>query len=123
MYSIEEIEKKQNIRFPDKYKEAYSSNFIELERCSNIYIDNEKIVIKKFMNADEIMSAIDEFYDYFGYDIIPIGITEYDDYICFYYKTQAPCIIYWNYELTAESPNEGIVYLYKDFDTFVDAIC
>ena len=47
-------------------------------------VDNEKIVIKKFMNADEIMSAIDEFYDYFGYDIIPIGITEYDDYICFY---------------------------------------
>ena len=123
MCSTENIEIRQNIKFPNKYKELYVSNFKELEKCSEIYVGDEKIVITKFMNANEIISVIDEFYDYFGYDIIPIAITEYDDYICFYYNTQTPSIIYWNYELAVEKQNEAIFHLYKDFDEFVSELC
>lgn len=123
MCSIESVEIRQNIKFPNKYKELYLSNFKELEKCSKIYMGDEKIVITEFMNANEISSVIDEFYDYFGYEIIPIIRTEYDDYICFNYNTPIPSVIYWNYELAVENPNEGIFHLCKNFDEFVSALC
>ena len=123
MCSIENIEIRQNIKLPNKYKELHLSNFKELEKYSEIYMGDEKIVITKFLNANEISSVIDEFYDYFGYDIIPIAITEYDNYICFYYNAQTPSVIYWNYELAMGNPEEAITYLCKDFDEFVSILC
>jgi len=114
MISLENIEKKQNIKFPDIYMELCQSDFKDIRKM-NIQVDDESINIKKFLLANEINDVLDEFYDYFGYEIIPIAETEYDDYICLDYRTdkQNPAIIYWNYELSLENSIEGIMFLYK----------
>ena len=71
------------------------------------------------MNATEIYDILEEFYDYFGYEIIPIAEVDYDDYICLYYKNKKnPSIIYWNYELALENPEEGIIVLYDCMHEF-----
>lgn len=63
---------------------------------------------------------MEEFYDFFGYDIIPIAETDDDNYICLYYKEnmKKPLIIYWNYELALENPEEGILFLYDSIYEF-----
>ena len=45
-----------------------------------IQIDEDSINIRKFLNANEINDVLDEFYDYFGYDIVPIAEVEYEDF-------------------------------------------
>ena len=72
----------------------------------------------KFLNANEINDILDEFYDYFGYDIVPIAEVEYEDFICLDFRVnkQNPEIVYWNYELALENPIEGITLLYSSMD-------
>lgn len=35
MYSLESIEKKQNIKFPEEYKRLYQSNFKQIDNRKN----------------------------------------------------------------------------------------
>ena len=99
------IEKKQNIKFPEVYTKLYQSNFKGISKMK-IQIDEDSINIRKFLNANEINDVLDEFYDYFGYDIVPIAEVEYEDFICLDFRVnkQNPEIVYWNYELALENP-------------------
>lgn len=121
MYSLEDIEKKQNIKLPEEYKQLYKSGFNEIGGRFEIHTNEEIIRINSFLTVTEINDILVEFYDLFGYDIVPIAKTEYDDYICLYYRENnpIPSIVYWSYELAVENPEEAIFYLYDNIDKFV----
>lgn len=120
MYSLENIEKKQNIKFPEEYKWLYQSNFKDIDNKIEIHTRDVIFCIKKFLTATEINDILEEFYNFLGYDIIPIAETDYDDYICLYYRQNIlkPSIIYWDYELALENPKEGILFLYNSIYEF-----
>ena len=120
MISLYNIEKKLNIRFPKVYMELYESDFEEIRKIQ-IQADEDYIIIKKFLKAQEIDEILDEFFDYWGYDIIPVAEAEYGDYICLWYKDNRnePSIIYWNYELALENPVEGILFLYDSIHELI----
>ena len=96
------------------------SNFKGISKMK-IQIDEDSINIRKFLNANEINDVLDEFYDYFGYDIVPIAEVEYEDFICLDFRVnkQNPEIVYWNYELALENPIEGITLLYSSMDELI----
>lgn len=120
MYSLESIEKKQNIKFPEEYKRLYQSNFKGIENSIEIHVGDDVFCISKFLTATEIHDILKEFYNFFGYDIVPIAETAEDDYICLYYREnmKKPSIVYWNYELALENPEEGILFLYDSMYEF-----
>ena len=124
MYSLESIEKKQNVKFPEEYKTLYQSNFKEIDSRIEICVGEDRFCINKFLNAIEINEVLEEFYDFFGYDIIPIAETDYDDYICLYYKKNKdiPSIVHWNYELALENAEEGILLLYDNMHDFKNVL-
>lgn len=120
MVALYNIEKMQNIIFPKKYIELYQSAFKNI-RKTQIQADDDLIIIKKFLTAEEISEILEDFFDYFGYDIVPIIETEYEDYICLDYRKDAqnPSIVYWNYELAMEKLAEGISLLYDNIQELV----
>lgn len=113
MFNLKNIEKKQNIILPSRYKNLYQSDFKEIDGRLNICINEETIRISKFLNAEEIDNILEEFYDFWSYDIIPIAETEYDDYICLFYRENSsdPSVIYWDYDLAMVCPEDAIFYL------------
>lgn len=113
MFILKSIEKKQNIILPSLYKDLYQSNFKEIDGRLNICTNEEIIRISKFLNAEEMNNIIEEFYDFWSYDIIPIAETEYNDYICLFYRENLfnPSIIYWDYDLAMVSEEDAIFYL------------
>ena len=117
MITLECIERKQNIKFPEAYIDVYQSNFNNIGNLS-IQFDGDFITIKKFLNANEINDVLDEFYDDLGYDLVPIAEVEYEDFICLDFRDnkQNPSIVYWNYELVLEDSIEGITLLYSNFN-------
>ena len=86
MYTLNDIEKKQNIKFPEEYKNFYKSGLKEMDNRLEIHVDDEVFRIRKFLTAAEINEILDEFFVFFGYDIIPIDETDFDDYICLCYR-------------------------------------
>lgn len=120
MISLECIEKMQNIKFPEEYTEFCQSNFKGINRM-NIQVDEDSINISKFLNANEINDVLDEYYDYLGYDIVPIAEVEYGDFICLDFRVnkQNPEIVYWNYELALENPIEGTTPLYSSMSELI----
>lgn len=120
MYSLKSIEKKQNIKFPEEYKRLYQSNFKEIGNKIEIHVGDDVFCISRFLTTTEIDDILKEFYDFFGYDIVPIAETDDVDYICLYYKEnmKEPSIVYWNYELALENPEEGILFLYDSMYEF-----
>lgn len=120
MYSLESIERKRNIKFPEEYKRLYESNFKGIDNQIEIHAEKEVFYIIKFLSATEVNDIWEEFYDFFGYDIVPIAETKYGDYICLYYREnkKKPSIIYWNYELALEKSDEGVLPLYDDMKEF-----
>lgn len=124
MYNLEYIEKRQNIKFPEAYKQLYKTNFKEFDNRAEIYSKEENIIIRKFLTAMEINECIDEFFDYLGYDLIPIAETIDDDYICLYYRdsVQIPSIVYWVYELAVLSPQEAIFHLFNNMEEFLNKL-
>ena len=95
-YSLHDIEKKQNIILPERYKQLYQSDFRDIDGKSIVRINGEEFHIKKFLTVAEIIHALDEFYDLWGYDIVPIAEDKWDDYICLYYKNSrnVPTVVY-----------------------------
>ena len=83
------------------------------------------IMIAGYSKGDELTlleeEYLDLFYDYFGYDIVPIAEVEYEDFICLDFRVnkQNPEIVYWNYELALENPIEGITLLYSSMDELI----
>lgn len=124
MHSLESIEKRQNVKLPEEYKQLYQSDFKKIKNNCKICVEDNVFCISKFLSATEINDILEEFYDFFGYDIIPIAEVDYDDYICLYYKKNKknPAIIYWNYELALENPGEGIIVLSKCMHEFEDRL-
>jgi len=123
MIDFDNIEKRYNIKLPKEYKQFYQYAIKEINNKIELHIENDILNIKKFLTVSEINDISEEYYDFFGYDIIPIAETDYGDYICLYYKgnTQNPSIIYWDYELAAESghSSDGVSVLYKDIFQFI----
>lgn len=99
-------------------------DFKEIYAGIEIQAGDDVLCINKFLTDAEIEDALKEYYDFWGYDIIPIAVTDYDDYICLYYKDESdnPSIIYWNYELVLENEKEGIVFLYGNMSQFEAAL-
>jgi len=124
MYNLDYIEKKQNIKLPEEYKQAYQSIFKEFDSRLEIHVNEDIFYIIKFLSATEINDILNEFYDFFGYDIVPIAETEYEDYICLCYRDNMknPTIIYWDYELAFEGSTEGISVLYGSVHEFITNI-
>lgn len=121
MLNLDNIEKKQNIQLPEAYKKLYQSVFEKNNREIEIHVNDDVFLIRKFLSATEINDILDEFYDFWGYDIVPIAETEYEDYICLFYRenTKNPSIIYWNYDLSLENSSEGISFLYDSVNEFL----
>lgn len=86
MYSLESIEKKRNIKFPEKYKQLYQSNFKEIDNRIEIHAGNDVFCISKFLTIIEINDILEKFYDFFGYGIVPVAETDDYNYICLYYR-------------------------------------
>lgn len=114
MCTLESIEKKQNIVFPSEYKTLYNHKFAILKERHPICVNDDVFNISRFLLLSEINLLIDEFYDILGYDIIPIAETDYEDYICLYYKDsrEKPSVVYLNYELAMEGDSEAVQVLY-----------
>lgn len=74
----------------------------------------------QILTTTEINDILEELYDFFGYDIVPIAETDYDDYICLYYREnmKKPSIVYWDYELALENSEEGILFLFDSMYEF-----
>lgn len=123
-HCLKDIEKKQNICLPKRYKQLYESGFSKFNGKSKLKIKEDIFYVKQFLTATEIIGVMDEFYDFWGYDIVPIAELEYGDYICLYYCEcrKNPIIIYWNYELALENPNESILPLFNDIELFEIAL-
>lgn len=119
-YSLHDIEKKQNIRLPERYKQLYQSNFRDISGRSIVQTNEEEFYIKKFLTVTEIIHALDEFYDLWGYDIVPIAEDKWEDYICLYYKNSrnVPTVVYWDCDLALENPDDAISYLYDSIEKF-----
>ena len=119
-YSLHDIEKKQNIRLPERYKQLYQSNFRDISGRSIVQTNEEEFHIKKFLTVTEIIHALDEFYDLWGYDIVPIAEDKWEDYICLYYKNSrnVPTVVYWDCDLALENPDDAISYLYDSIEKF-----
>ena len=119
-YSLHDIEKKQNIRLPERYKQLYQSNFRDISGRSIVQTNEEEFYIKKFLTVTEIIHALDEFYDLWGYDIVPIAENKWEDYICLYYKNSrnVPTVVYWDCDLALENPDDAISFLYDSIETF-----
>lgn len=62
-YSLHDIEKKQNISLPGRYKQLYQSNFRDIDGKSIVRTNEEEFHIKRFLTVTEIIYALDEFYD------------------------------------------------------------
>ena len=86
MYTLNNIEKKQNIKFPEEYKRLYQSGFKEFSNRLEFHVNDDVFRICKFLSVTEMNALLEEFYDFWGYDIIPIAETDYEDYICLYYR-------------------------------------
>ena len=119
-YSLHDIEKKQNIKLPERYKKLYQSSFQDINGRTIVRTNEEEFHIKKFLTVTVIIHALDEFYDFWGYDIVPIAEDKYEDYICLYYKNtrNVPAIVYWNYDLALENPNNAICFLCESIEKF-----
>lgn len=119
-YSLNDIEKKQNIKLPERYKQLYQSNFRDIDRKAIVRTNKEEFHIKKFLTVTEIIHALDEFYDLWGYDIVPIAEDNWEDYICLYYKNSrnVPVVVYWDCDLALENPDDAISFLYDSIETF-----
>ncbi len=120
MCTLKSIEKKQNIVFPSEYKKLYEDKFAICGGRHTVYFGNDILDISKFLLVSEINLVIDELFDILGYDIIPIAETDYEDYICLYYKDsrEKPSVVYLNYELAMESDEEAIQVLYDNLSEF-----
>ena len=119
-YSLHDIEKKQNISLPERYKQLYQSNFRDIDGKSIVRTNEEEFHIKRFLTVIEIIHALDEFYDFWGYDIVPIAEDKYEDYICLNYKNNrnVPTVVYWNYDLALENPDDAICFLCDSIEKF-----
>ena len=120
MFSLDCIEKKQNIKLPNVYRKLYQADFKKINCRMEIHVTDDIFIIQKFLSADEINKLLDEYYDFWGYDIVPIAETDCEDYICLFYKEnrENPSIIYWNYELALEDSTGGITFLYNNMHEF-----
>lgn len=120
MCDLIKVEKMQNVKLPVIYKKMYTSRFDELSSTSKLCLPNEEIIITSFLDTNKIIEIIEEYHELFGYNIIPFAETKYEDYICFHYNdSEKPSIIFWNYELALENPDEAIFYLCDDFNEFL----
>lgn len=121
MANLNNIEKKQNIKLPIEYIKLYESNFSRINSNAKIQLGKNIFSIQRFLYANEIIDALDENYNFWGYDFIPIAETNYTDYICLYYKKSRdkPTIVYWNYELALEDPDDCISFLYNNIHEFL----
>ena len=124
MYTLNDIEKKQNIKYQEEYKRLYQSDFKEFNNRLKFHVNDDVFRIYKFLSVTDNNGLLDEFYDFWGYDIVPIVETDYEDYICLYYRENRgnPSIIYWNYELAIENSTEGITFLYSSLHEFITNI-
>ena len=119
-YSLHDIEKKQNISLPERYKQLYQSNFRDISGRSIVQTNEEEFHIKKFLTVTEIIHALDEFYVLWGYDIVPIAEDKWEDYICLHYKNSrnVPTVVYWDCDLALENSDDAISFLYDSIETF-----
>lgn len=126
MESIEVLESKLNIRFPE-----------EFNRFVSTYSNQQKIVIKT-LDVDTVIQdflPIETCVENSVYEvylensslmldgIIPIATTQYDDLICLFYRDSRenePIVIYWSYELSLEEREEGIFKVANSFSEFLE---
>lgn len=125
MSEISKFEKTHNISFPSGYKEYYLvSNNHNYEPISIVYKGNDVFNLRRILTIDEISKVIDEFRDLLGYDLIPIAEMDYEDYLCFDFKNnqREPSVVYWNYELALENPDDATTLVFNDFQEFLDLL-
>lgn len=122
MYKLEDIEKRLNVRLPEKYKNLFLSDFREIENKRKIYIEADIFCIERFLSAFDIYNLLEEDYEFFGYDLIPIAEAEFGDYICLYYDVdrENPSIVYWDYEFALADSKDQIKLLYANINEFIN---
>ena len=59
---------------------------VEIDNRMEIHAGDDVFCISKFLTTTEINDILEEFYDFFGYDMVPIVETDDDDYIYLYYR-------------------------------------
>lgn len=124
MINLCDIEKKQNIKFPEEYKQLYQSDFKEFTGKMELRVNDDIFSIQKFLSASEIKDILEEFFVFWGYDIVPIAEIDFEDYICLYYRNDIinPSVIFWSYELVLENSSEEKTVLYGNIHDFLTNI-
>ncbi|MFJ5963894.1 SMI1/KNR4 family protein [Bacillus sp. NPDC093026] len=124
------IEEILNIKFPIDYVEIFNK---KLHEFTSLYLpdDKEIVKIKEYCSLDNERSENYLPNVYFREknilldDLIPFAITEYDDYICFYFnngRKQEPAIAFFSYDLAYEDREEAVFQIADNFREFLDLL-
>ncbi|MEW4220000.1 SMI1/KNR4 family protein [Rossellomorea marisflavi] len=123
------IEEILNVKFPIDYVE----NFNKLNEFTSLYLPDDKEIVKinEYCSLDNEKSENFLPNVYFREknilvdDLIPFAVTEYDDYICFYFikgRKQEPAIVFFSYDLAYEDREEAVFQIADNFRAFLDLL-
>ncbi|MCA1062992.1 SMI1/KNR4 family protein [Rossellomorea sp. AcN35-11] len=122
----ERVEEQLNIKLPVEYVNNYHK---KLNKYNQLFLPDDKEIVR-IREYCSLENEEDENYllNVYGRnknmlldDLIPFAITEYDDYICFYYnkgRNYEPSIVYFSYDLAYEDRHEAIFYIANSFQDF-----
>jgi len=122
------VEEQLNIKLPVEYVNNYQNK--KLNKCNQLFLPDDKEIVG-IRDYCSLENEEDENYllNVYGRDknmllddLIPFAITEYDDYICFYYnkgRNYEPSIVYFSYDLAYEDRHEAIFHIADSFKDFV----
>lgn len=124
------IEEILNIKFPINYVENFNK---KLNEFTSLYLpdDKEIVKIKEYYSLDNDKSEnyLPNVYarekNILLDDLIPYAVTEYDDYICFYFikgRKLEPTIVYFSYDLAYEDREEAVFQIADNFKEFLDLL-
>lgn len=112
------------IKFPKVYMEFINSEYIN---NNSIFINDEMIKIRKFLSTrisdkENIINEYRENESLMLEGVVPIAVTEYEDYICLYYNDHRelePRVILWCYELAVEDIYEAMFEVANSVEEFI----
>lgn len=121
-----DIEKRLNIKFPKEYIDFINNTDAIMGKKIILLDEEENMLIKNFLCLNEdidesIIQVYNEYRSIMLEGVIPIAITEDEDYICLYYETDRenlPKVILWSYELALDQYGEGMFPISNSFSEF-----
>lgn len=126
----ENVEKYIGVKLPKEYKDFIQYNVIEVNNGNLIKLHGKNINIRAFLGFDKnddfyILNVYNEIRDILLDDLIPIAITEFDEYICLDYKNGRnafPKVVYYDSELAILDANGAVFNISNSFSEFLELV-